>query len=78
MGKGRFVNQKLGKNVSRKLVLLKSELAGRANRKPSPRSQDFPASKKDRSRVRPQDGVEVAAPRREQPLTPLRRRPAKN
>ena len=33
MGKGKFVNQKLGKNVSRKFDLLKSELAGRANRK---------------------------------------------
>ena len=33
MGKGRFVNQKLGKYVSRKFDLLKSELAGRANRK---------------------------------------------
>ena len=27
MGKGRFVNQKLGKNVSRKVGLLKSQLA---------------------------------------------------
>jgi hypothetical protein len=35
MGKGRFVNQKLGKNVSRKFDLLKSELAGRTPRKPS-------------------------------------------
>lgn len=33
MGKGRFVNQKLGKRVSRKFDLLKSELAGRTNRK---------------------------------------------
>jgi hypothetical protein len=33
MGKGRFINQKLGKRVSRKFDLLKSELAGRANRK---------------------------------------------
>jgi hypothetical protein len=33
MGKGRFVNQKLGKYVSRKFDLLKSELAGRTNRK---------------------------------------------
>ncbi|HMD85243.1 MAG TPA: hypothetical protein VKO18_11165 [Terriglobia bacterium] len=35
MGKGRFVNQKLGKYVSRKFDLLKSELAGRTNRKAS-------------------------------------------
>jgi hypothetical protein len=33
MGKGRFVNQKLGKRVSRKFDLLKSELAGRSRRK---------------------------------------------
>jgi hypothetical protein len=32
MGKRRFINQKLGKNVSRKFDLLKSELAGRGNR----------------------------------------------
>jgi hypothetical protein len=38
MGKGRFVNQKLGKNVSRKFDLLKSELGGRANRKPLSRT----------------------------------------
>jgi len=31
MGKGKFVNQKLGKNVSRKVDLLKSKLAGRAH-----------------------------------------------
>ncbi len=37
MGKGRFVNQKLGKNVSRKFALLKAELAGHANRKASSR-----------------------------------------
>jgi len=35
MGKGRFVNQKLGKRVSRKFDLLKSELAGPTNRKAS-------------------------------------------
>jgi hypothetical protein len=29
MAKGRFLNQKLGKNVSRKVDLLKSQLAGR-------------------------------------------------
>jgi hypothetical protein len=33
MGKGRFVNQKLGKRVSRKFDLLKSELAGRSQGK---------------------------------------------
>jgi hypothetical protein len=33
MGKGRFVNQKLGKNVTRKFGLLKSELAGRGKLK---------------------------------------------
>ncbi len=35
MGKGRFVNQKLGKYVSRKFDLLKSELARPSNRKVS-------------------------------------------
>jgi hypothetical protein len=29
MGKGRFLNQKLGKRTSRKFELLKSQLAGR-------------------------------------------------
>ena len=29
MGKGRFINQKLGKRVSRKVELLRSELVGR-------------------------------------------------
>jgi hypothetical protein len=33
MGKGKFVNQKLGKNVSRKVDLLKSEHTAGANRK---------------------------------------------
>ena len=37
MGKGRFVNQKLGKSVSRKSALLKSELSGRTTRKMSSR-----------------------------------------
>jgi hypothetical protein len=40
MGKGRFLNQKLGKRVSRKFNLLKSELSGRIPRKPT-RSTDF-------------------------------------
>ena len=44
MGKGRFVNQKLGKNVSRKFDLLKSELAGRANRKSLSRPLNLPRS----------------------------------
>jgi hypothetical protein len=35
MAKGRFVNQKLGKRVSRKFDLLKSELASRSSRKSS-------------------------------------------
>jgi hypothetical protein len=35
MGKGRFLNQKLGKRVSRKFDLLKSELSGRTPRLPS-------------------------------------------
>jgi hypothetical protein len=47
MGKGRFVNQKLGKNVSRKFDLLKSELAGRARGKPLSRPVNPPVSKKD-------------------------------
>jgi hypothetical protein len=48
MGKGRFVNQKLGKRVSRKFDLLKSELAG-ASRKSS-RALDFKLPKKGTSR----------------------------
>jgi hypothetical protein len=32
MGKGTFVNQKLGKRVSRRFDLLKSQIAGRTNR----------------------------------------------
>jgi hypothetical protein len=46
MGKGRFVNKKLGKNVTRKFDLLKSELAGRASRKSSSRPLSLPISKK--------------------------------
>ncbi len=30
MGKGRFLNQKLGKRMSRKYALVKSQIAGRA------------------------------------------------
>jgi hypothetical protein len=40
MGKGRFVNQKLGKNISRKFGLLKSELSVSPARKSSPRSMN--------------------------------------
>ncbi len=47
MGKGRFVNQKLGKNVSRKFGLLKSELAVRSERKSSSRPLNQPVSKKE-------------------------------
>jgi hypothetical protein len=53
MGKGRFVNQKLGKNVSRKFDLLKSELAGRSNRKPLSRPLSLPVPKKEISRGKP-------------------------
>jgi hypothetical protein len=53
MGKGRFVNQKLGKNVSRKFDLLKSELAGRSNRKSSSRPLNLPVPKKEISRGKP-------------------------
>jgi len=35
MGKGRFLNQKLGKRMSRKSHFLKSQLAGRPNPAPS-------------------------------------------
>ena len=50
MGKGRFVNQKLGKNVGRKFQLLKSELAGRAHGKSSPTLPDLRLPKKGTSR----------------------------
>jgi hypothetical protein len=53
MGKGRFVNQKLGKNVSRKFDLLKSELAGRSNRKSLSRPLNLPVPKKEISREKP-------------------------
>jgi len=42
MGKGKFVNQKLGKNVGRRFDLLRSELAGRASRKSLTRSLNSP------------------------------------
>ena len=47
MGKGRFVNQKLGKYVSRKFDLLKSELAGRTRRESSSRPMNLSAPKKE-------------------------------
>jgi hypothetical protein len=53
MGKGRFVNQKLGKYVSRKFDLLKSELAGRTNRKAPSRTLSMTPSKKEVSRNKP-------------------------
>ncbi|MGD1104322.1 MAG: hypothetical protein ABSA59_19910 [Terriglobia bacterium] len=53
MGKGRFVNQKLGKYVSRKFDLLKSELAGRTNRKSLSRALHPSFPKKGISREKP-------------------------
>jgi hypothetical protein len=46
MGKGKFVNQKLGKNVSRKFNLLKSELTGRTHRISSSRPMNLSLPKK--------------------------------
>ena len=54
MGKGKFVNQKLGKYVSRKFDLLKSELAGRTNRKLSSRPPNLSLPKKGISQDKPQ------------------------
>ena len=42
MGKGRFLNQKLGKRTSRKLGLLKSRLAVQQTRNPSPSADRLP------------------------------------
>jgi hypothetical protein len=53
MGKGRFVNQKLGKYVNRKLDLLKSELAGRPNRTMQTHPPNPPLPKKGISREKP-------------------------
>jgi hypothetical protein len=53
MGKGRFVNQKLGKNVSRKFDLLKSELAGRIKHQPSSRPSNLPLPKQIISQGKP-------------------------
>ena len=50
MGKARFVNQKLGKYVSRKFDLLKSELAGHANRKSQSHPLNPPLSKKGKEK----------------------------
>jgi hypothetical protein len=47
MGKGRFVNQKLGKNVTHKFDLLRAELAGRTHRKSSSRPLNPPVPKKE-------------------------------
>jgi hypothetical protein len=47
MGKGRFVNQKLGKNASRKAGLLKSELAIKTRRNSPPRPLNLPALNKE-------------------------------
>jgi hypothetical protein len=52
MPKGRFLNRKLGKNVSRNLELLKSKLAGGANRKPLPPPKPL-LPKKGNSREKP-------------------------
>jgi len=47
MGRGRFVNQKLGKNVSRKVGLLKSELAVHTKHSSPSGSLRLPATKKE-------------------------------
>jgi hypothetical protein len=59
MAKGRFVNQKLGKHMSRKFDLLKSELAGRASRKSSS-APDVRLPKKGASRQGPSYPVYTA------------------
>ena len=53
MGKGTFINQKLGKRVSRKVDLLKSELAGHHNLKGRLLSPHPPLPKKGISREKP-------------------------
>ena len=53
MGKGTFLNQKLGKRISRKAELLKSELAGHGNRKGMLFSPPPPLPKKGISREKP-------------------------
>lgn len=49
MGKGRFLNQKLGKRMSRKFDLLKSQLAGQRSGRPA-RPDDIRLPKKGASR----------------------------
>jgi hypothetical protein len=50
MGKGKFVNRKLGKNMGRRFDLLKSELAGRTHGKSGPGPPDLRLPKKGNSR----------------------------
>jgi len=50
MGKGKFINQKLGKNVGRKFDLLKSQLAVPANRQLSSHPVNPSLPKKGTSR----------------------------
>jgi hypothetical protein len=47
MGRSRFVNQKLGKNVSRKVGLLKSQLAVQTKHSSPSRSLSLPTTKKE-------------------------------
>jgi hypothetical protein len=53
MGKGRFVNQKLGKNVSRKFDLLKSQLAVGTHRKSASHLPNLSVPKKEISAGKP-------------------------
>jgi hypothetical protein len=53
MGRGTFVNQKLGKNVSRKAGLLKSQLAVPTKSSSPSRPLGLPATKKEPSRAKP-------------------------
>ena len=48
MGKGRFLNQKLGKRMSRKYGLIKSQISGRTAKAQS--SPDLRLPKKGKSR----------------------------
>ena len=56
MGKGRFVNQKLGKNISRKVGLLKSELTGFRHAKPPVRTDQRLPKKGNSRETRPLQG----------------------
>lgn len=49
MGKGRFLNQKLGKRVSRKFDLLKSRLAAQQDRLPRASSRKKGSSRETKS-----------------------------